>query len=119
MLVELLLLVVAVALFWHAFLKRPPNFPPGLPRLPVVGSSPFLRPNLYQVIKRNHKKYNGIFSFYLGKAPTVVVTDYNIYKQASIFQIDVSTSSSGNNLGILFPLAYEKLSIIFLLGHGR
>ena len=103
MIVEVVLLLIVVGLLAAHSTKRPPNFPPGLPRLPVLGSVTFLQPNFFEVIKEMHKKYKGIFSFYLGNNPVVVVTEYNLYKEAMADDAFTARASIGANDEFMRP----------------
>ena len=66
--IGILLLVLLVTYFCMSS-RRPKNFPPGLPALPVVGSLPFMNRNEdnYAVESlRLHEKYGDIYSTKLG-----------------------------------------------------
>ncbi|XP_021941664.1 probable cytochrome P450 304a1 [Zootermopsis nevadensis] len=83
----LLLIVVCLALFYiYRFTnQRPPNFPPGPPRLPVWGSYWFVLLNNFKFThigfhKLAQKYRTKIMGLYLGPFLTVVVNDYQNIK---------------------------------------
>jgi hypothetical protein len=79
-----LLIFVILLLVWiYQSTRKPKNFPPGPPRLPVVGGLPFMggsgeKPSLLHGIVDQVKKHGPIFGFYFGKTPTVVIADYHL-----------------------------------------
>jgi hypothetical protein len=80
----LLLIFVGLLLIWiYQSTRKPKNFPPGPPRLPVVGGFPYTggsgeKPSLLHGIIDQVKKHGPIFGFYYGNTPTVVIADYNM-----------------------------------------
>ncbi len=82
----LVFIFVLLLLVWiYLRTRKPPNFPPGPPRLPVVGSLPFMggsgeKPSLLYGIGDQMKKHGKIFGFYFSSTPNVVITDYNLVK---------------------------------------
>jgi len=92
---ELLILIASLLLIIRKWNLRPPNFPSGLPRVPILGSLPFLGPNLFEVMKRNsHQK---IWSFFMGSCPVIVITDYDLFKEAMSDDTFEDRSSLGAN----------------------
>nr|AKH03508.1 cytochrome P450 3075A2 [Paracyclopina nana] len=86
----LVLFITFLALFVHFWRRsscKPPNFPPGPPRYPIVGSAPFMKPNnsskpsIFWAICKFAREYGSIFGFYLGQYKTVVLTDYEDIKE--------------------------------------
>lgn len=82
--VSQILLVTIVGLFLYRCYKycfyRPPNFPPGPPRIPVFGSYLILliidHKNLHNAIKKLCKFYkSSVIGFYTGSYLTVVAND--------------------------------------------
>ncbi len=63
---------------------RPPNFPPGPPCLPVMGTLPMLfvsyGGDMLAFARDMAKKYGKVFSFNMGMDRTVVVSDFDIAK---------------------------------------
>ena len=51
-------------------------------RYPFIGSGPHLNPNLHVVISNMRKKFGKVFSLYLGNQPFVIITDFDLYKEA-------------------------------------
>ena len=92
---EMLTLIFAflLAVLLYLSTRKPKNFPPGPPRLPILGSLPFMTgsgpsPSLLHGIIDQVKKHGPIFGFYFGKTPAVVIADYHL----------VSHSKAGLNL---------------------
>ena len=58
--------------FWKTRTSKPPNFPPGPPRYPIIGSAPYItppnsnEPNPFWGIQKLKKEYGEIFGMYLG-----------------------------------------------------
>ena len=78
-----LILVSLLAFLLYLSTRKPKNFPPGPPRLPMVGSLPFMAgsgpsPSLLHGIIEQVKKHGPIFGFYFGKTPNVVIADYQL-----------------------------------------
>jgi len=95
--------------------ERPPNFPPGPPRLPVWGSYWFVLQKNYKYLhigfhKLAQKYKTSILGLYLGPIPAVVVHDYDSIRQVVTrpefqgrFKVPVFNKRSYNkNLGIIF-----------------
>ncbi len=63
-------------------IQKPRNFPPGPPRLPLLGSVPFLSgANFLQNTIDLKKKYGGIVGFYFGNSPVVIISDLAMAKE--------------------------------------
>ncbi|XP_055619043.1 probable cytochrome P450 304a1 [Toxorhynchites rutilus septentrionalis] len=87
---ELIIGLLAGLLIYRAYrylFERPSlNFPPGPPRLPLVGSYPFLLAlnyrHLHQAAAKLSKLYGSkLIGLYLGPLPTVIVNDYETVKE--------------------------------------
>ncbi|KAE9549827.1 hypothetical protein FO519_006961 [Halicephalobus sp. NKZ332] len=83
--IELFLFFLGLLLFYNYYWKRR-HFPPGPPPLPILGNlgsvaSP--RPK-YQVFLDWSKKYNGIFTIWIGELPCVVICDYALMHSALV-----------------------------------
>ncbi|ODM89500.1 Methyl farnesoate epoxidase [Orchesella cincta] len=112
MILELVLVVAVISLLLYLFNEncRPSKFPPGVWRLPVIGSLPFLKMPLHEHFTTLSKKYGKIFSLYIGNFPTVVISDANMIREA--FKLDAlngrpdsrvfTERSWGKKRGIIF-----------------
>lgn len=79
--------VVVLSVWLYQMTRKPENFPPGPPRLPLVGGIPYMmgsanRPSLLAGLEQNVKKYGSVFGFYFGRTPAVVIADYDLVKEA-------------------------------------
>ena len=62
--------ILLIAIFKNSV--RPPNFPPGPPRYPLIGSANYIvppngnKPNIFWGVRHLQKQYGSIFGLYLG-----------------------------------------------------
>ena len=87
----LLIFFGVLLLIWlYQSTRKPKNFPPGPPRLPVLGSLPYMggsgpQKSLLCGIIEQVKEHGPIVGFYFGKTPAVIIADYHLVS-ASICQ---------------------------------
>jgi hypothetical protein len=62
--------------------QKPDKFPPGPPKLPVIGSLPYLSRtgSFAHTIIKIVNKYGPVTGFFLGNKPIIIVADYAILK---------------------------------------
>ncbi|XP_046401397.1 methyl farnesoate epoxidase-like [Ischnura elegans] len=79
---------VIIYLIYRGF-SKPANFPPGLPRVPFLGSMPFLdlnkQPLFYRALQESGEKWgcsNGIMGYYVGNIPAVAVWNPKLVREA-------------------------------------
>lgn len=98
---SVIILLIYVVIFLIGAYKycfyRPKNFPPGPPRLPFLGSYPFLFllnfNNLHLAIQKLCKYYKSdVIGFYIGDALCVVAND-----QASVREVLFNSDFDGRN----------------------
>jgi len=83
--------VIILLIFCMKQMKRTKLFPPGLPRLPIVGSIPFLAkyPTAFLRLQDLSDKYGDIFGFYVAHTPVVVLSRFDLLKQ--VFSLETTT----------------------------
>jgi hypothetical protein len=71
--------------------RKPKKFPPGPPRLPILGSLPFfeVKGSLIHSIKFVAEKYGPVCGLYLGNEPAIILSEYNIIKGQLIFKMPI------------------------------
>ena len=79
---------------WIRGTSKPPNFPPGPDRLPILGSVRAMKnpwqskPSIFWAVVKCKEKYGDIFSMYLGNLRTVIFTNYDDCKE--VFNMEES-----------------------------
>lgn len=86
MLLFIAVLVILLVLWVIKGSRKPANFPPGPPRVPLLGSVPYLKdkvkpPCIFHSFMNLKKDYGTIVGFYIGNNPTVLVSDYEVVKE--------------------------------------
>jgi len=82
--------VLLVLIFIYKSTRKPNQFPPGPPRLPIIGSLPYIGPCLMKGILKAFSKYGKVVGFYIGGTPNVAISDYNMIKE--LMKNDVTAS---------------------------
>ena len=88
-------------ILWIKGTSKPPNFPPGPPRVPIIGSDGEMKnpwgskPSIFWGIVQLEKKYGDIFGLYLGNLRTVVLTRYEDIKE--VFNMDEASGRPPTN----------------------
>ena len=91
-----------ISLYWlYKSTSKPRNFPPGPPRLPLVGSAPYLTAKNPRFkgdsIVRNQDlaaEYGKVCGFHIASQPVVMFTDYEIMRD--VFKRDCTTFRPSN-----------------------
>ena len=83
--IKMYLFIIFFTLFFYWLYQRtrkPKKFPPGPPRLPVLGSLPFIgvKGSFVQTMKYAADKYGPVSGIFLGNIPAVIISDYSIIK---------------------------------------
>lgn len=78
-------LAIVVVAWFYRNTQKPANFPPGPPRLPLLGSLPFMKRaghpfNLLHAWYYAAEKWGPLVGFYLGAGPAVLINDLDILK---------------------------------------
>ena len=76
--------VMVLCVWLYKRTQKSTNFPPGPPRLPVVGSLPYItgkQQNLLLGLRDMVSKYGPVVGYYIGSTPIVLVSDFEILKQ--------------------------------------
>ena len=86
---KMILFIVFFALLAYLVYKstrKPERFPPGPPKLPIVGSLPYLEnaTSFAHMMIGAAKKYGPVSGIFLGRQPTVIIADYTILKGNSL-----------------------------------
>lgn len=84
-----LLVIYALLIIYQCYkycISRPPNFPPGPPRIPVFGAYLLLllidRKNLHLAVLKLCKWYKSkVIGLYIGTTPTVIANDYESVRE--------------------------------------
>ena len=110
---------VILLVFWvYQKTQKPAHFPPGPPRLPLLGSVPFLAgPNFLQNTIVLKEKYGPCVGFYFGNTPAVVISELELAKE--VFK---TSESSGRPPVTPFQESFpgwKELSQIFPDQAGR
>jgi hypothetical protein len=76
------ILFTLIAYWIYLRTRKPAKFPPGPPRLPVLGSLPFIdvKGSFVHSMKYVAEKYGPVAGIFLGNKPTIIISDYNIIK---------------------------------------
>ena len=71
-----------IAYYFYQGTRKPDKFPPGPPKLPVVGSLPFInkKGSFIHSIIYTVEKYGKVSGVFLGRKPVIFIADYNILK---------------------------------------
>ncbi|XP_049797832.1 probable cytochrome P450 304a1 [Schistocerca nitens] len=118
----ILLAVLAVGLLAYHVIKaaydKPPNFPPGPPRIPIWGSYiQLLLENYkfpYKVMHAFTRRYKSkLVGFYFGPLPVVVISDYEAAKEALN---NPALQGRISNVAIKQRMPHRELGINFLEG---
>ncbi|NP_001243106.1 cytochrome P450 2X7 [Danio rerio] len=83
--VSVLILICIFLVFFLIRIKRPKNFPPGPPPVPIFGN--LLQINMVDPLKefeRLAEKYGNIFSLYTGSKPAVFLNNFEVIKEALV-----------------------------------
>ncbi len=89
----LLCLIIAKFISWLInSIRRPVDFPPGPPRVPILGSLPFVAPFKSSVFGINFsflgakeklaEKYGNVCGFFMGTTPVVLISDPDVMRDA-------------------------------------
>ena len=87
MIVQITIVLGLLIIYLFKKSQKPPNFPPGPPRRPFIGSFQYCvkpgekRPNLFWSVRKFAQEYGNIFGFYLNNTPFVVLTEFNDIKE--------------------------------------
>lgn len=83
----LLTTLIIITITWYAFfimkmkLKKDPPLPPGPPGIPLLGSLPFLDPELHSYFLKLSRTYGAILKLRLGKKIAIVVSSPSIARE--------------------------------------
>ena len=88
----LIIFVILLVTWFYLNTRKPKNFPPGPPRLPMIGSLPFIagsgpRPSFLHGIIKQVKSHGPIFGFYFGGMPAVVIADYHLVSHFDLYSL--------------------------------
>ncbi|NP_001013583.1 cytochrome P450 2X6 [Danio rerio] len=120
---SLLVVICILLIFFLIRVKKPKNFPPGPPPVPIFGS--LLQLNLANPLKDFEKfaeKYGEIFSLYTGSRPAVILNSFAVIKEALVTK---AQDFSGRPQDFMISHATENKGIVLadygpvLKGHRR
>lgn len=106
-----LLCAIVVLVIFNIIHSKKKKLPPGPFNLPFVGYLPFLGQKPHVTFKKLAEKYGPVFRLRLGTSKAVIITDYDIMKEA------FSKSETLNrppNLGKIIP---DELGLSSISGH--
>ncbi|XP_056307278.1 cytochrome P450 2D3-like [Danio aesculapii] len=107
---SLLVIICILLIFFLIRVKRPNNFPPGPPPIPIFGN--LLQINLANPLKdfeRFAEKYGNIFSFYTGSRPAVLLNSFAVIKDALVTK---AQDFSGRPQDFMISHATENKGIV-------
>ncbi|XP_046394154.1 methyl farnesoate epoxidase-like [Ischnura elegans] len=86
MIIELILILVTITLFWYFNTRKPDKFPPGPPKWPIVGNRLQLKswgalPHL--AMGEAARRYGDVVGLFSGKIPVVLVSSLEAIKEVS------------------------------------
>ena len=102
--------LAALAAYWfYLNSRKPEKFPAGPPKLPVVGSMPFMgrHGSFLHVVKNAVEKYGPVTGFFMGSKPAVIVADFNTLKGLMHFELfnkTLNTTCNKSFIVLLFEL---------------
>jgi hypothetical protein len=100
--------MVLLAFWCYKRCQKPLNFPPGPPRLPILGSVPFLPTNNFLHNSIHLKaRYGNVVGLYFGNTPVLIVSDLHLAKE--LFKQDVASGRPIDPFIGAFP-GMEKLA---------
>ncbi|XP_065352109.1 methyl farnesoate epoxidase-like [Cloeon dipterum] len=84
MAVTLILALLVVVFVWWSASKKPPNYPPGPRRWPILGNILSMRGRpLYLIARDLKERYGNVVGLYVGSQPLVIISGYAAVKEAS------------------------------------
>ncbi len=99
-------ITLAIVVAYTALLNiRPIQQPPGPPRLPAIGSFPFMLsegPGLFNAARLLVRRYGSLTYFHIGRTPFVLISDYALLKE--VYRSDKASSRPP-----IYPLNEVKL----------
>ncbi|XP_021956777.1 cytochrome P450 2J3 [Folsomia candida] len=78
---EILVVIAAITYFYFWCTRKPPNFPPGPRRLPLLGNLHQLGSEPHKAFMKMQKEYGDMFSIYFGNNPAVIINDPKLLRE--------------------------------------